>query len=80
MILLAANSQGYQNLCSLITLAHQGPLVLEQVLEHSGGIFLLTGPRWGFASQLLAHRQVAVLGPRRAVEVPILPLPTILPH
>ena len=62
LILLAANSQGYQNLCSLITLAHQGPLNLERDPEHYEGIFLLTGPRWGFPSQLLARRQISQLG------------------
>jgi error-prone DNA polymerase len=64
VVLLCASRSGYRNLNRLITFCRydgQESVTLAQLLEHSTDLFLLTGGRSGFPSQLLAARRPRAL-------------------
>ncbi len=67
LILLCADGEGYANLCDLLTLAHRRaadagdrsyPLLhFEELRDHTGGLFCLTGDHEGALSRLVEEKQ-----------------------
>ncbi len=63
-VLIATSRAGYGTLCRLISLAHsreEKDVPLAALLAHSHDLILLTGPREGAVSQLLAQRRIREL-------------------
>ncbi len=62
LVLLVKNTQGYQNLCKIITLAHvQGGHLnfkceMKDLIAHKEGLIVLSGGKKGLISQLIMSR------------------------